>query len=562
VQAQDRLFQMDLWRRASQGRLSEILGSDFVGRDVATRRMRYRGDMTAEWASYGPDTKAIAEAFVRGINAWVELARDRPPEAFVLAGWLPEEWSASDLLARGDAFRGSGDAIDEVFRGRLAVAAGVSHMDTLLGRQHIAASPDLDLSVISPVIADALRRVAAPPVIFALASPVRTGVPGDVGSSPPPSRDEDTAARALEHPSPRYLVHLHAPGWNVIGATAPWLPGVAAGHNGRVAWRLAPFDADTQDLYVEKVNPSNNREVEDAGRWSGMTMVKDAFRVKGRPKPFEYEQAFTRHGAIVAENTARHLVFAVRWSGGEPGGAELGALALDTASSAPALRDALRRWRMPARTVEYEDADGARGFQAAALVPVRREGGGVLPSAGWTAADDWIGWRTLDDLPHGGANARRPRVEDVEARLLLFVRTRPGAVDALLRDVAAARSLDAQKAAIMKAASVAGDEQAARIATPVVFAYPLSIGAAARARFDIGPMTPPEDLQTFSLILDAHDWDASTAANAPGQSESADDTHFADLAKAWAAGRRVPLAFSDAAVQASAEATLTLTPKR
>ncbi len=151
VQAQDRLFQMDLWRRASQGRLSGILGSDFVGRDVATRRMRYRGDIAAEWASYGPDARAIAEAFVRGINAWVRLARERPPEAFVLAGWLPEEWSAADVLARGDAFRASGDAIDEVFRARLAVAAGVSRLDALFGRHHIAvvAPGLLDLSVIS-----------------------------------------------------------------------------------------------------------------------------------------------------------------------------------------------------------------------------------------------------------------------------------------------------------------------------------------------------------------------------------------------------------------------------
>ena len=98
VQAEDRLFQMDLWRRSVQGRLAEVLGANFVSRDAMTRRIQYRGSLDDEWASYGPETKAIASAFVRGINAWVAIARERPPEEFVLAGWQP-----GILAARGSA---------------------------------------------------------------------------------------------------------------------------------------------------------------------------------------------------------------------------------------------------------------------------------------------------------------------------------------------------------------------------------------------------------------------------------------------------------------------------
>ena len=124
VQAQDRLFQMDLWRRSAQGRLSEVMGPNFIERDAMTRRIQYRGDPGAEWASYGPDAKAIAGAFMRGVNAWVALARERPPEEFVLAGWRPELWSVDDLLNRTEAFTGSGDALDEVFRARLIATVG------------------------------------------------------------------------------------------------------------------------------------------------------------------------------------------------------------------------------------------------------------------------------------------------------------------------------------------------------------------------------------------------------------------------------------------------------
>src|SRR5215471_2467916 len=123
VQAQDRLFQMDLWRRSSQGRLSEVLGLNFVERDAATRRVQYRGDLADEWASYGPAVKAIAEAFVGGINAWVTEARVHVPEEFILAGWLPEMWSPQDLLNRTDAFVAAG-ADGDIFRARLVAALG------------------------------------------------------------------------------------------------------------------------------------------------------------------------------------------------------------------------------------------------------------------------------------------------------------------------------------------------------------------------------------------------------------------------------------------------------
>lgn len=117
----------------------------------------------AEWASYGAETKAIATAFVRGINAWVAVARERPPEEFVLAGWLPEFWRPEDLLNRADAFVASGDALSEIFLARLVTAIGLARTNTLIPGESILVPAGLDPAVVTYGVGDAVRGVGTAP---------------------------------------------------------------------------------------------------------------------------------------------------------------------------------------------------------------------------------------------------------------------------------------------------------------------------------------------------------------------------------------------------------------
>src|SRR5262249_62184040 len=128
--------------------------------------------------------------------------------------------------------------------------------------------------------------------------------------------------------------HLNAPGWNVAGAVSPWLPGVAIGHNDRIAWGLAAFPADTQDVFIERVNPDNPHQVASRGRFVDTVVVKDPIVIRGRAKPFDFEREYTPHGVVIASDRQRHLAFTVRWSGIEAGGpGEWSATDVDSASS-------------------------------------------------------------------------------------------------------------------------------------------------------------------------------------------------------------------------------------
>jgi penicillin amidase len=420
VQAQDRLFQIDLWRRSTQGRLAEILGADYVDRDRLTRLMRYRGDMNAEWESYAPDTRRIATRFVAGINAQIATIGEQLPEEFAVAGYRPEPWQPEDLLSRAEGFAMTSNANDEVFRARVTAAAGLERTTMLLPLDPTVSAPPptgIDLSAAAATLRPALAAIGAPARFGPAAAPVaaafldwqrraaREGsnnwvISGAKSATGKPMLANDPH-RNLDHPSLRYLVHLNAPGWNVIGSVVPWFPGVAIGHNDRIAWGLTIFAADVQDLYVEELNPTNPRQVKSGGRFVDMEAVKDQIRVKGRTEAVAVEHLYTAHGPVVAIDAQRNLAYALRWVGSEPGTAGyLGALALDRAASWQEFRSALQRWKVPGENFVYADVDGNIGYQAAALVPVRPNWQGVYPVAGATGDHEWQGWRTLDELPH------------------------------------------------------------------------------------------------------------------------------------------------------------------
>ena len=259
-----------------------------------------------------------------------------------------------------------------------------------------------------------IRRVGTPPFFAALAAPcarcgpvpsaavqadasvVRHPRPMPAGASQSSAATRSRSAKAhiaSINPSTRYLVHLHAPGWNVIGATRPWLPGVAVGHNERVAWGMTPIDGDTQDIYVERrlrlgscaARSSKSRSRSRAGRSRSCSMSISTRTASSWPQ-------------IATGSTCS------RCDGAAPSRARLPSSRRSRSIARATGRRFVRRsarWKMPARRVVYADADGNIGFQDAALVPIRR-------------GEEWRGWRTLDDLPHAfnppaGFVAERPK---------------------------------------------------------------------------------------------------------------------------------------------------------
>jgi penicillin amidase len=405
VVAQDRLFQMELWKRSGQGRLAEILGPSAVKRDVNARRLRYRGDMDAEYKSYAPDTKEILEAFTSGINAYIEEIQ-RPggiglPLEFQLAGFKPEPWKPEDCLNRLAAYSVTGNGASELHSAQLVALLGPEKASELLELDppvKLDPAPGVDFSGLSPALLQDLVGSDVP--LHFPETPTQGSnnwtVSGSLTVTGKPFLANDPH-RVIAEPSLRYIVHLVAPGWNVIGAGEPGLPGVAAGHNEKIAWGFTIFGLDQQDLYLAQLNPDDPEQYKTENGWERMEVKTETIAVRGG-SPVSVKLKFTRHGPLLWEDGKRAL--ALRWVGAEPGTAGyLGSLALDRAQNWQEFEQAMPRWKVPSENIVYADRDGNIGEHSTGLAPLRKNWTGLLPVPE-TGGYEWSGFVPNADLPH------------------------------------------------------------------------------------------------------------------------------------------------------------------
>jgi penicillin amidase len=431
VAAQDRLWQMDMWRRAGEGKLAEVLGPRAVERDRFARLIRYRGDMKAEYESYAPDARRIIEAFVRGVNAQIAVSKDRLPIEFRLTGSRPEPWTPEVCLTRLAGYVMTRNASTEVLRVRLAREFSRETFTALRALEDVPLKYATEKSyedglfkVAEWIETDPPRKLELPDgldwkdlesiddrILSAAndaGSPVRFNpndgsnnwvIDGTMSATGKPILANDPH-RTIALPSLRYLVHLVGPGWNVIGAGEPTLPGVAAGHNERVGFGFTIVGIDQQDLYVEEINPANPNEYRYRGKWEPMLVEHEQIKVKGETQPREVELKFTSHGPVIYEDKERRRAYALRWVGSEPGTAGyLASLTLNRVQNWKEFLKAMERWKVPSENIVYADVDGNIGWVAAGMAPIRKGWSGLLPVPGAEGKYEWQGFLPVSELP-------------------------------------------------------------------------------------------------------------------------------------------------------------------
>ena len=404
--AQDRLFQMELQRRYAAGRLAEIFGPDAVPVDKQMRVLGLYRAAEAEIPSLSPDVNRAFEAYAAGVNAFLASRRGALPPEFLLLRFSPEPWREADSLVWGKliALQLDGNYRGELLRARMARAIPPADM-AFLYPEYPKDAPTT-LAAMLPIY----RRLALGRLYDALPSAVGPHyasnnwvVDGRHSSSGKPLLANDPHL-GFGAPGFWYLARLKTPGREIAGSTAAGFPLVVIGHNDHIAWGMTTTTSDVEDLFVEKVDPSDpDRYLTPQGSAPFETRPEKIL-VRGAA-PVDLTVRVTRHGPVLSDALP-------------PGAADPGyVLALsatfltpkdrsaealwyaDRATDWPSFRAAWRNFIGPMTNIVYADDSGTIGFIAPGLVPIRGKGEGWMPAPGWTGEYDWQGFIPFDKLP-------------------------------------------------------------------------------------------------------------------------------------------------------------------
>ncbi|MDQ8162314.1 MAG: penicillin acylase family protein [Gemmatimonadota bacterium] len=514
--ARDRLFQLELWRRQATGTMAEALGPRWVARDRASRLLRYRGSMTTELAHYHPRGAAIIGAFVDGVNAYVDQVRADPsllPPELTWLGITPQHWTPAVVISRHNALASNAAdepttarAVREIGEGAVARRRRFELSPVRLGLDSLVARA-LDAAPGTSMLAayndfkqgPNFRASELPEALRRAAPPVDTGTPGfdrwesnnwviagsrTASGKPIVANDPH---RTISVPSLRYMVHLKAPGWDVIGGGEPAIPGVSIGHNQHGAWGLTVFGIDAEDLYTYALDATDARAYRYRGARERMRQIIDTIRVKGAA-PVIVTLQYTRHGPVLMSDSVKRVAVALRAAWLEPGGAPyLASLRLDQARTWSEARAALSFARMPALNWIWADTSGAIGWQSAGIAPIRKNWDGLVPVPG-DGRFEWSGFLPIPQLPHetspargyvGTANALNVAASYPNANALARTWAEPFRRDRLLAVLDTTRA-----AALPQTMALQHDEtpMAARALVPLLKAVALTGAASIAAR--------------------------------------------------------------------------------
>lgn len=411
VHAQDRLWQLETHKRIGSGRLAEAFGESAVETDKFLRALGVRRTAAEQWTQVGAEARAALTAYAAGINAYVQNELSARPPEFMLTGVQPEPWAPEDSLAWATmmAWDLGANWSAELLRLRLAMKLPVERIHELLppypGEKPLATA-DYAALFRGLKLNGQLGQVAldaAPPSGVEGMGSNNWVVHGSRTESGKPLLANDPHLK-LSAPALWYFARLEAPGLKVAGATMPGLPVVVLGQSEHLAWGFTNTGPDVQDLYLERINPSEPDEYQTPEGWAKFTQVTETIKVKGKPDVTLVARG-TRHGPVISDaggptegllSTARPAyALAMRWTALDRDSGTLdAAIAFNTARNVDEFVAAAGKHLAPMQNIVVADSAGRVGFVAAGRVPVRKPENdlkGLVPAPGWDARYDWAG---------------------------------------------------------------------------------------------------------------------------------------------------------------------------
>ena len=406
AQAQDRLWQLEFYRRVGTGRLSEFAGRDGLQVDRLMRTLGLRRFADKEVELISEHDTAVLAAYAAGVNAAIESAPALPLEHQLLR-IEPEPWTIQDSLVvrKIIALGFSTNMETELFRAELVAKVGAEkaarlepqypHGSPLVMDPGVAWSGDaLDLVEQIAEVREAIGWSLEP------AGSNNWAVSGERSVTGMPLLAGDPHI-TTSMPDTWYTIEASTPELELRGGSMPGFPGLVIGHTRHVAWSFTNVMGDVQDLFVERIRSGDGGpEYEFQGEWRPVTVHREEIAIRGATTE-RLEVRETHHGPVVTDvlGASAGQPLALSWTAiREPvvnsTGIDVGAM-----RSGQELVDAFRDYTIPSMNMVWADDSGNIGYKLVGKIPIRRGGCPDLPKPGWTGDYEWEGYVPYEELP-------------------------------------------------------------------------------------------------------------------------------------------------------------------
>lgn len=406
VTAQERLWQMDMVRHATQGRLSELFKKDMTATDQFLRALGMSEKSKMLLEKEDPAILATLQAYSDGVNAWIrECGKKLPPEFRVL-GYQPEPWTMTDIT-NIIGFIGwdlaSSNLSEEISRFKLGKMLGPEKASGLIAdwdQVDEVVFPDFEID--EKLLEEALSTIGFMKTLEELGIVTLSGsnnwaVSGSRSETGKPILSNDMH---LGFNVPGFWMQAHQviPGeLNVTGVLFPGEPYIIAGHNEKIAWGITNLSVDDIDLFVETVDSSGNNYLYN-GEWLPLKDKEEVLKITDDSSVTKVIR-YTHHGPVISGMRGiNDAVLTMCWSGYYHSDEIKAVYKLNRAGSWDEFRTALSHFRSISQNFAYADVDGNIGLQTGGGVPVRK-GTGLLPRRGDTDEFEWKGYVPFELLP-------------------------------------------------------------------------------------------------------------------------------------------------------------------
>ena len=406
LQAQDRLWQMDLLRRVTMGRLSEIFGEDMIGADQLFRSLRISEKSERVIKKTDPFIIDCMEAYADGVNQFISENSKHLSFEFAVLGYLPEPWEVmhSFNLIGYMAWDLSSGWDTESLLYKICQVVGKEKMAELIPDLdlHDAIFPDFMLDNKLEITGDLLSESR---VIRDLGLEVFYGsnnwvVDGRHSTTGKPIVCNDMHLGLDMAPGIWYQMHQVVPGkLHVTGVVLPGAPFVICGHNDSIAWGMTNVSVDAVDYYIETINPEDSSKYLLDGEWKDLKIVEEKILVKGG-EPVTRVNRFTHRGPVISSfRGIKDNVVSMRWLGNEFSNELETCFRLNRSRNMGDFREAVKTFVSVSQNIVYGDAEGNIGLFTCAGLPLRN-GNRSFFAPGDTSLYDWKGILSPGKLPH------------------------------------------------------------------------------------------------------------------------------------------------------------------